>query len=195
MIMKLKFLWLTLWAWGTLGLYLLIASLPARELSVVLMPPWVPFWPAWTPAYLLLLGAAWLLPMGITEEWRLKQCLIATSIAYACCMAWWIIHPTTMPRPPVDTVWHTLPYRRLIAIDPPRNILPAAHAIGPMVAAWFLTKEKPALGGWLMGSLVLAIPSIFLIHQHRPIDVLIGIAFAFIGILLATKMNDGVRPK
>jgi hypothetical protein len=181
----------TLWGWSMLGLYLLIAHHPLSPPSVVLMPDWVPFWPWLTPLYLGMLLAAWALPLGIADEVLFRRCIASISLTFAFCLLLWLLHPTTMPRPPADPGWWNFHYRRMIAIDPPTNILPAAHGIGPLIGAWFLGQDKPRWRPWLWSGVLLSMPSIALVHQHRPQDIALGSALAALSLLLTHRQRFG----
>lgn len=166
-----------------LGLYLLINHHQAAPTTVV-MPSWVPFFPAFLPAYLGLLLVTWLLPVVICDPARFRACLRANVCAWLLVMPWWILTPTVLLRPPLAEGTWVETYQWLWAIDQPYNVMPCAHGIGPIVAAWFVGRERPAWRWPLIVVLLATLPSIALVWQHRPIDILLGTVAAGIGIAL-----------
>ena len=78
---------------------------------------------------------------------------------------------------------------RSAAIDPPNNVMPCAHGIGPVVGAWFAGHDRPTWRWPLAGMLVLGLPTIAVVWQHRPIDILLGTVAAAIGIAAGEALN------
>lgn len=179
----------TLLVWAGLGFYFIISLGQSNTSTLLVMPSWVPFWPAFALPYLGMLVAAWLLPVAISDAARFRACLRALVYAYLLIVPWWLVMPTTLPRPPVpESSWVGL-YSWIAAHDPPHCVMPCAHGIGAVVTAWFVGLERPSWRWPLMGMLVVGMPSIALIGQHRPIDILLGIVAAAIGIALAEALN------
>jgi len=189
----LSFLWRfivnSVLVWSMLGLYLAINYHQPGPPTVLAMPSWVPFWPAFTIPYLAMLWVTWLLPVAIRNVGRFFACWFAMLFAYALVVTLWVSFPTTLPRPPVPDGWCAGLYRGLARIDPPNNVMPCAHGIGPMVAAWFTVRDRPTWRWPLVGMLVLGLPSIAFVWQHRPIDIALGSVAAVIGIALAEAWN------
>jgi len=153
------------------------------------MPSWVPFWPAFALPYLGMLVAAWLLPVVISDAARFRACLRALVYAYLLIVPWWLLMPTILPRPPVpEDSWDGI-YLWIAAHDRPHCVIPCAHGIGAVVAGWFVGLERPTWRWPLMGMLVVGMPSIALIGQHRPIDILLGVIAAATGIVIAEALN------
>jgi hypothetical protein len=61
--------------WPMLWLYMLINHHQAPPSNTVLMPSWVPFWPAFFPVYVAMLLVTWLLPVAIGDAGRFRACL------------------------------------------------------------------------------------------------------------------------
>lgn len=138
------------------------------------MPGWVPFWPQATALYVALLLVTWLLPVAICNTRNFLRCQLANVLAYLLVMPWWVLLPTRIARPPLhEKTWMGL-YEMLIAVDPPTNIRPCAHGIGPLIAVWFFTKEHPEWRWPLMATACVSLGSIAVTYQHRPLDIGLG---------------------
>lgn len=179
----------TLLVWSGLAFYFIVSLGQSNASTTLVMPSWVPFWPAFALPYLGMLVAAWLLPVAISDAARFRACLRALVYAYLLIVPWWLLIPTTLQRPPVPEGFWAGPYLWIAANDPPHCVMPCAHGIGALVAAWFVGLERPTWRLPLVGMLVLGMPSIALIGQHRPIDILLGTAAAAIGIAIAEALN------
>jgi hypothetical protein len=183
-----RFVAVSLTVWPVLGLYMVINRWPISPPAVVVMPSWVPFWPAFAFPYLGLLCVTWLLPVAIRDAALFRACLRAMICAYLLVIPWWILAPTTLPRPPLPDGPFFWLYRWLAAIDLPNNVMPCAHGIGPVVAAWFAGRDRPAWRWPLVAMLFLSLPSIALIWQHRPVDIMLGTVAAIIGIAVGEAL-------
>lgn len=171
--------------WPMLALYLVIDHHSFTRATAVVMPPWVPFWPAFALPYSGMMFVWWLLPVAIRDARRFRACLWALVFSYLLVMPWWVLTPTTLPRPALPDGWWAGYYHWLWMHDPPNNVMPCAHGIGPVVVAWFLNRDRPKWRWPLAGILALGLPSIALTWQHRPIDILLGTLAAVFGIILA----------
>jgi hypothetical protein len=183
-----RFIAISVVCWSMITVYTIILYRPALHTKLV-MPSWVPFWPAFALPYLAMLLVTWLLPLAIRDAGRFRACLLAMVCAYLLVMPWWILVPTTLPRPPVPEGWWAGLYRSLAAIDAPNNVVPCAHGFGPVVAAWFAGRDRPTWRWPLVGILVLGLPSIALIWQHRPVDIVFGTVVAAVGIAAGEALN------
>jgi hypothetical protein len=179
--------------WSVLGLYLAINYHPPDAPAVVRMPSWMPFWPVFTVPYLAMLLVTWLLPLAIRDVGRFFACWFGMFFAYIVVIILFLSFPTTLPRPPVPDGWCAGLYRGLIATDPPNNVMPCAHGIGAMVAAWFTVYDRPTWRWPLVGVLVLGLSSVALISQHRPIDIALGTIIGVIGIAVGEALNRSLR--
>jgi hypothetical protein len=188
-----RFAAMTLLVWSALGLYFSIALSVSTPQAAVVMPAWVPFWPVFALPYISLLFIAWLLPLAIRDAGRFLSCAIAIVIAFLLIAPWWLLIPTRMDRPPTPDGWWLEPYRWIAMVDPPHCVLPCGHGLGPTVAAWFVALERPAWRGPLIAMLLLGLPSIAFVGQHRPIDILIGEAAAAVGIIVAQAWHRRTR--
>lgn len=174
---------ITLTVWPVLGLYMYIDRHQVFTPTTVVMPSWVPFWPAFTLPYLGLMLVTWLLPVTIRQPRLFRACLWALGCAYLLTVPWWILTPTTLARPGAVDGWWAGCYSWLAAVDPPNNIMPCGHGVGPAVGAWFAGRDHPKWLWWLGAMIVLGLPSIAFTWQHRPFDILLGLGAGAIGIL------------
>lgn len=178
----------TLVVCSALGLYFFISLGQSTSATTVVMPSWVPFWPSFTLPYLGMLLVTWLLPVCVRDGERFRACLQAMICAFLLVVPWWILIPTRLDRPSAPEAWWTVPYYWLTVIDPPHCVMPCAHGIGAMIAAWFVAVERPSWRWPLVAMLLLGLPSIAFVWQHRPLDILIGCTAATIGIVVAEAM-------
>jgi hypothetical protein len=139
-----RFIVNSLVVWPMLGTYLFINHHQPPPPTTVLMPSWVPFWPAFFPVYLTMMFVTWLLPALIRDSGRFRACLRANVCAWFLVMPWWILTPTAMPRPPLPEGCWSSAFAWLWTADQPYNVAPCAHGIGPVVAAWFAGHDHPA---------------------------------------------------
>lgn len=172
-----------------LWLYMFIDHHQSASPTMLLMPTWVPFWPMFVLPYFGLLLMTWLLPAVIRDGGLFRACLGANVGAWLLVMPWWILIPTALARPPLPNGPWTGSFEWLWTCDQPYNVLPCAHGIGPVVAAWFAGRDHPTWRWPLAAILVLALPSIALVWQHRPIDILLGAVAALIGIVVGEALN------
>lgn len=177
-----RFAAVTFTTWPMLALYLAIDHHPFSTPTAVVMPSWVPFWPVFALPYSGMMFVWWLLPLAIRDARRFRTCLWALIFSYLLVMPWWLIAPTTLIRPQLPDSWWAGYYHWLWMHDPPNNVMPCAHGIGPVVIAWFLGHDRPGWRWLLAGIVALGLPSIALTWQHRPIDILLGTAAAAVGI-------------
>lgn len=172
-----------------LGLYMVIDHWQSLSPTKVAMPSWVPFCPAFAVPYSAMMFVWWLLPLAIRDAGRFRACLWALVCAYLVVMPWWIVTPTMLPRPALPPGFWAGYYQWLWTVDPPNNVMPCAHGIGPVVIAWFVARDRPTWTWPLAGMLLLGLPSIALTWQHRPIDIALGTLAALLGIALGEKLN------
>jgi len=184
-----RFAAISLMAWPMLGLYMIIDRHQLATPTEVVMPSWVPYRPAFFAPYIGMLFMTWLLPVAIRDAGQFRACLRANICAWLLVMPWWMLTPTTLLRPPLPEGSWADAFQFLWAVDQPCNVMPCAHGIGPVVAAWFAGRNRPAWRWPLAGMLALGLPSIALVWQHRPIDILLGTVAAAIGITFGEAMN------
>ena len=172
-------------SWVMMLMYTFTNHRPSPETVTVEMPSWVPFSPWFLAPYLGLLVVTVLLPVAVQTPHRYRSCLLAYGCAFLLVMPWWVLTPTMLPRPALpEGIWGPA-FQWLWKIDKPYNVMPCAHAVGPIVAAWFASREYPAWR-WPLGILLLlTLPSIALVWQHRPLDILLGAVAAAAGIAIA----------
>ncbi|MGC3988585.1 MAG: hypothetical protein QM796_02650 [Chthoniobacteraceae bacterium] len=175
--------------WAMLGVYLWIDHHQPVAPRLVEMPAWVPFCPVFFVPYLGLLLVTWWLPAVIRGPRLFRACLRANVFGWLLVMPWWWFTPTILARPPLPGEPWTQSFGLLWFCDRPYNVFPCAHAIGPVVAAWFAGRDHPAWRWPLAGMVALGLPSIALVWQHRPIDILPGVGAAFLGILVGEVLR------
>lgn len=153
------------------------------------MPAWVQFCPEFFISYIGLLLTTWILPAVIRDPALFRACIRANVFAWFLVMPWWIVSPTEMTRPPLPSEPWTELFGLLWACDQPYNVFPCAHDIGPVVTAWFAWRDHPTWRWPLTGVLMLGLPSIALVWQHRPIDILLGMVAAIFGIVVGEALS------
>jgi hypothetical protein len=190
-----RFAAITALSWAVLALYLFINHRQSTAVMTVEMPSWVPFWPWFLLPYEGLMLMTWLLPVVLQDRERFRACLLAYACGFLLVVPWWVLTPTMLPRPPLPHGFWAHAFEELWKIDKPFNVMPCAHAIGPIVAAWFAAREYPAWRWPLIIILFLTIPSIALVWQHRPVDILLGAVAAGIGIAIAESLAHRRRAR
>ena len=176
-------------SWAMMTVYLVINRFQSGPHTIVEMPGWVPFWPAFILPYQALLLLAWLLPATLQDPGRFRACLRAYVYAFLLVMPWWILTPTLLPRPELpEGIWR-MAFETIWKLDRPVNVAPCAHAIGPIVAGWFAAQEYPKWRWPMVVFLALTLPSIALVWQHRPVDILLGGVAAGLGVVLAQALG------
>src|SRR5262245_6609106 len=83
----------TLLVGSGLRFYFIISLGQSTAATALVMPSWVPFWPAFALPYLGMLVAAWLLPVAISDAGRFRACLRALVYAYLLIVPWWLLMP------------------------------------------------------------------------------------------------------
>ena len=184
----------TVVVWSVLGVYSLVDHHQPPNPTVVPMPGWVPFWPAFIVPYFGMLLLTWFLPAAIRDAARFRTCEQALICAYLLAIPWWIITPTELPRPQLPDGFWAASMGLTWKLDEPYNVTPCAHCIGPMIAAWYAIQERPKWRWPLIALLVVGIASIPLTWQHRPVDVLLGTVAAAIGIVVAETLRRRRKP-
>ncbi len=175
-------------SWVMMLMYVFTNHRPSPATVTVEMPSWVPFCPWFLPPYLGLLVVTVLLPVSIRTPQRFRSCMLAYAGAFLLVMPWWVITPTMLPRPTLpEGIW-AVAFTWLWKVDQPYNVMPCAHAVGPIVAVWFASREYPAWRWPLSVMLLLTLPSIAFVWQHRPLDILLGGIAAAAGIVTAERL-------
>ena len=83
-----------------------------------------------------------------------------------------------MHRPPAADGWWNLPFQIMAGLDAPVNVVPAGHILMPVIIIWAFAYDHPQWLWWLVPAETLGAIAIVTTWQHRPVDVLIGIALA-----------------
>jgi len=157
--------------------YFGIARLPVVPTAVV-MPAWVPFLPVLAIPYLLQVVGSYALVLAVRDRERRHACVKAYFASLAVtCLIWWL-YPTVMHRPPMPDGWWNWPFRVMASLDLPNNILPAGHILMPVIICWAFAFDRPRWLWWLVPAELLGAAAIVATWQHRPVDVVIGVALA-----------------
>ncbi|MFA6165679.1 MAG: hypothetical protein WC700_03625 [Gemmatimonadaceae bacterium] len=146
--------------------------------TVVEMPGWVPFIPLLTVPYLLQVVVSYVLAMFIQAKALRHAVFKAYFLAMAAVFSIWITYPTTMRRPPAPDGWWNWPFAVMASADLPVHIVPAGHILMPVLIIWAFAYERPRWLWWLMPAELVGAAGIATTWQHRPIDVLYGVALA-----------------
>ena len=162
--------------------------------TAVEMPEWVPFLPILTLPYLLQVVVSYVLAMFIRDRTLRHAVFKAYFVAIAVTFATWVTFPTTMLRPPAPAGWWNWPYAVMASADLPVHIVPAGHILMPVLICWAFACERPRWLWWLIPAELVGTVGIFTTWQHRPIDVLYGIALAIAaGLVLGVHRRRGKR--
>ncbi|MDB4354133.1 hypothetical protein N9Z02_02400 [Akkermansiaceae bacterium] len=177
--------------------YFWINQRDSVEHVIVTMPSWVPFLPSLALPYLALLGMPVFGIFLIREAKTFESYIAAFVVAYGTVAAIWIFFPSEMIRPVLSGEnWSV--YREMISVDRPVCILPCGHIVGPVLVTYFLCGENRSHLLWLLPVLVGGSFCIVATWQHRPIDVLIGIAISLCAAWIckrAIATRPGQLPK
>ncbi|MDP1890489.1 MAG: hypothetical protein Q8K55_06305 [Gemmatimonadaceae bacterium] len=146
--------------------------------SVVVMPAWVPFLPVLALPYLLQVVVSYVLAMFIRAAALRHAVFKAYFAAMAVTLAAWVTFPTTMLRPPAPAGWWNWPFAVMASADLPVHIVPAGHILMPVLICWAFAYERPRWLWWLIPAELVGAVGIVTTWQHRPMDVLYGVALA-----------------
>lgn len=152
--------------------------------TAVEMPGWVPFLPILTLPYLLQVVVSYVLAMCIRAPALRHAVFNAYFVAIVVTFAVWLAFPTTMLRPPAPAGWWNWPFVVMARADLPVHIAPAGHILMPVLIIWAFAYERPRWLWWLIPAELVGAAGIVTTWQHRPIDVLYGVALAVTAGLL-----------
>lgn len=144
----------------------------------VTMPTWVPFLPILAIPYLLQVAGSYVLALAIRDDARRRAAFLAYFASFAVTCTIWYFYPTVMHRPPQADGWWNIPFRIMAGLDAPVNVVPAGHILMPVIIIWAFAHDHPKWLWWLVPAELLGMVAIVTTWQHRPVDVLIGIALA-----------------
>ena len=144
----------------------------------VVMPAWVPFVPSLALPYLLQVVVSYYLVLAVRDRALRRASVKAYFAAFAVTSLIWVAYPTVMFRPPVPLGWWNWPYRVMAGLDLPVNILPAGHVLMPVIICWAFAIDRPRWLWWLVPCEIVGTVAIVTTWQHRPVDVVIGVALA-----------------
>ena len=171
-----SFLYLGLFALSCLT-YFTISQVVQTPREVV-MPSWVPFLPILAIPYLLQVVGSYVLALAIRDDARRRAAFYAYFASFAVTCLVWYFYPTVMHRPPAPDGWWNLPFAIMAGMDAPVNVVPAGHILMPVIIIWAFAYDHPKWLWWLVPAELLGAIAIVTTWQHRPVDVLIGIALA-----------------
>lgn len=164
-------------------IYFVIARVVSAPVELF-MPAWVSFVPALTLPYLLQVVVSYFLVFAVRDRTLRHTCMKAYFASYAVTCALWFLYPTVMYRPAMPAGWWNWPFRMMANLDLPANILPAGHILMPVLICWAFAHDRPRWLLWLVPCQLLGAVAIVTTWQHRPVDVLIGVAFAVVAGLV-----------
>ncbi len=149
-----------------------------------LMPAWVPFIPLLAVPYLLQVVVSYLLVFAVRDRALRHATVKAYFVSLAATCALWYFYPTVMHRPPIPEGWWNWPFRVMATLDLPYNIVPAGHILMPVLICWAFAYDRPRWLWWLVPAQLLGAVAIVTTWQHRPVDVVYGIALAVVAGLM-----------
>jgi len=157
-----------------MGIYLFINKRTGVNHIQVDMPEWVPFWPVMALPYLAMLLVPVPMQLAIRDQKRFHDSLLAVLLGFIMIASVWIFFPTELVRPAFERGWDTEIYRWMVGADKPVNILPAGHALWPVIGVYFLAQERRSWLWWMLPLLLFGMMTIATTWQHRPVDIVIG---------------------
>lgn len=146
--------------------------------TAVEMPGWVPFVPLLTVPYLLQVVVSYVLAMFIQAPALRHAVFKAYFLATAVTLTVWVLFPTTMLRPLAPAGWWNWPYAVMASADLPVHVVPAGHILMPVLIIWAFAYERPRWLWWLIPAELVGAAGIATTWQHRPMDVVYGVALA-----------------
>ncbi len=157
--------------------YFTISQVVTTPVEVV-MPAWVPFLPVLAAPYLLQVVGSYVLALAINDPARRRAVFMAYFASFAVTCSVWYFYPTVMHRPAVPAGWWNWLYGVMAGLDMPVNVVPAGHILMPVLIIWAFYHDRPEWLRWLVPAEALGAVAIVTTWQHRPVDLLIGIALA-----------------
>ncbi len=157
--------------------YFTICSTVAAPVEVF-NPDWVPFLPILAIPYLLQVAGSYVLALAVGDAVRRRACFYAYFASYTVTCLIWALYPTIMYRPAVPPGWWNWPYSIMAGLDRPVSVLPAGHILMPVIIVWAFSIDRPRWLYWLVPAELLGAVAIVTTWQHRPVDLVIGIALA-----------------
>jgi len=147
----------------------------------------IPLQPAWALVYGALYLFAILLPvLVVREEEHVRRTVLAYLTVWIASYLCFLTYPTVAPRPdqvPGDgfVVWGL---RFLYAADPPYNCFPSIHVAHSFVSALTCYRVHRRLGiAMILAAALIGISTLFT-RQHYVVDVVAGIALAWVASFL-----------
>ena len=140
--------------------------------------------------YFILIGGMYL-PALIEDGLLFRRAMVALTIGVLINYATFACWPTTYPRPiaPEGQAFYEVWYRWLTTIDTPANCFPSGHITAPAIGCWALAQEHPRWRWGISLAFIFFALSILTTKQHYAWDLLGGLATAWIGIVVTTRMT------
>ena len=142
------------------------------------------FW-AYVSLYVFIVLAFWLVNEKKDYEAMVASMIFCTFISALI----FLFFPTTVPRAALITDSEPVRTMRLALyqLDPPTNCFPSLHVSFSMLAAIFMTKQKPQYGSLFVMWLIAIMISTMTFKQHYLVDVLGGTLLAIVGYQLSVR--------
>jgi hypothetical protein len=161
---------------------------PSSTLPLTAIDEAIPFlrWTVWP--YLLLMVAGPILVLFI-ESWAvMRRVLIAYAFSAPPAFLVLLLFPTHSQRPAVESDLSLTGrvYSWLIEIDTPLCAFPSGHILVPTLAVWGVWIDRWRTRWLVLIGFGLLAPTILTTKQHYFWDLLGGLGFALIGILVST---------
>ncbi len=160
---------------------------PSSPLPLTVLDEAIPFLPWTVWPYLLLMVSGPALALFIGSRLVMRRVLIAYCFSVPPAFLVFLL-PTHFLRPAceIEPSLTGCVYCWLIGVDTPQCAFPSGHILVPALAVWggWLDRWR---GRWLvLLAFVLTAPTILTTKQHYVWDLLGGLAFAGVGILLSS---------
>lgn len=157
----------------------------------------LPFVPVFITFYILAY-VQWIIGYIVIARESKEVCyevLTGEMIAKACCLACFVVYPTTLVRPEItgDGLWNSL-VNLVYEMDAADNLFPSIHCLESWVCfrGAFYLKKMPGWYKWVMFVFSMGVfASTVLVKQHVIVDMIGAIVVAELGLFLARKWNTG----
>lgn len=176
------------------GTKLINGSMPHSSPAVA-VDTWIPFAPEWVIIYVLtfFFWAAGLVYIAIQDDKLCYKFTMSVLVGELACGIIFILMPTVISRPQVigDLYYHRL-MEYVFANDVPTNLFPSMHCMmSYMVFRMIVVSPKSSLP-YKIGSGILTVlicASTLFVKQHFFPDVISGLIFGEVAMLIGQKTN------
>lgn len=177
-----------------MGTKLLNMDMPHRDLSVALDAQ-IPFVPEWVFIYVLtfFFWAATIALVMREDKQNCYELFLCVFVAEFICGVFFIVMPTTFDRPVItgDSYAEKL-LGVLYGVDTPTNLLPSMHCMMSWMCFRISAHCKNVKKPYVVFSCVMAVlicASTLLVKQHVVRDVIAGVVFGELSMVLGLKWN------